>query len=116
MDFLQAIKPVVTDMEATQRRFMNNIALWKRFALMFPSDPSYGELLNALEAGDEERIIRAAHTLKGTAANLGFDPLSKAASQMVEHGRSGYSEQFPEDLKLIRQEYDRIVEAIQQVE
>ena len=116
MDFLEAIQPVVTDMAATQRRFMNNISLWQRFAMKFPGDPTYAELLEALKAGDEERIIRAAHTLKGTAANLGFDPLSQAASQMVEHGRGGQSEQFPEDIKSIQREYDRVVAAIRQVE
>ena len=116
MEFLEAIQPVVGDVETTKRRFMNNIGLWQRFTLKFPADPTYEELRKALEAGDEEQIVRQAHTLKGTAANLGFDTLMRAASQMVEHGRQGETGQFPEDWKRIQQEYDRVVTAIRQAE
>lgn len=37
----------------------------KRFAVKFIDDPTFGELKNALAAGDGESAFRAAHTMKG---------------------------------------------------
>lgn len=59
-------------------------ALVRRFLGKFPADPSYAECKAALTAGDLATAFRAAHTLKGTAANLGLDALTAAASALTE--------------------------------
>lgn len=56
----------------------------RRFLHKFSKDPSHAELLSALAAQDFAAAFRAAHTLKGTAANLGLDDLSAAASELTE--------------------------------
>lgn len=58
--------------------------LIQKFVCKFPEDPSYGLLTEALAAGDFESAFRAAHTIKGTAANLGLDMLANAASELTE--------------------------------
>lgn len=116
MEFLKAMEPVVEDCESTLRRFVGNEGLWERFVRKFPGDQAYQNICEATAEQDVERIIREAHTLKGIAANLGFDALSQAASKMVEHGRHDQPECFPKDLDEIRTEYDRVIEAIQQLD
>lgn len=56
----------------------------RRFLHKFSKDPSHAELLSALAAQDFAAAFRAAHTLKGTAATLGLDALSAAASALTE--------------------------------
>lgn len=56
----------------------------RRFLGKFLRDPSHADLHAALEREDIESAFRAAHTLKGTAANLGLDGLAAAASELTE--------------------------------
>ena len=46
-----------------------------RFIRRFASDGSYDALTAALRAGQGQEAFRAAHTLKGVAANLGLERL-----------------------------------------
>lgn len=60
-----------------------------RFLRLFPLDDSFPRLSEALERGDSDEAFRAAHTLKGVAANLGLEHLRSLASDMTERLRSG---------------------------
>lgn len=60
-----------------------------KFVLRFPADPSFGSLLESFAAGDIDTAFRAAHTLKGTSANLGFTDLYQKASDVTEDLRHG---------------------------
>lgn len=60
-----------------------------RFIRRFASDGSYDALTAALRAGQGQEAFRAAHTLKGVAANLGLERLCAAASALTEALRSG---------------------------
>lgn len=79
----------------------------ERFAKKFAQDQSYFELCASLEAGDVQTAFRAAHTLKGVCATLGFTSLYETAfaetealrAEDIEEGRrifpvlsSGYAE------------------------
>lgn len=70
-------------------------ALVRRFLAKFPADPSYAECKAALAARDLATAFRAAHTLKGTAANLGLDTLAATASDLTEALRP--ADTMPED-------------------
>lgn len=59
-------------------------AMVRRFLHKFTDDPSFSALKAALEAEELPTAFRAAHTLKGTAATLGLDALSAAASALTE--------------------------------
>ena len=61
-----------------------NEAMIHKFVLLFLKDDSYSNLEAALKAGDVQTAFRAAHTLKGLAANLGLVQLGQAASALTE--------------------------------
>ena len=58
--------------------------LVEKFVRKFLDDRSYAELTAAMAAGDHDAAFRAAHTLKGLAANLGLVQLWQAASALTE--------------------------------
>ncbi len=91
--------------------------LVRKFALKFLDDDSYGNLKDAMAAGNAPEAFRGAHTLKGVAQNLGFAPLYKAASQVTEALRpsetsSGDMEKAAELMPAVDEEYARTIEAI----
>ena len=75
-------------------------SLIKRFIIKFLDDSSYSELCDALQKGQRDEAFRAAHTLKGVCANLGFDRLVASASKLTELIRSEAGG-IPEEASLI---------------
>ena len=76
------------DMADAVRR-LGSIAAVERFLRMFAGDDTFAMLQAAMSAGDDQRAFRAAHTLKGLAANLGLVQLGlvqlgQAASALTE--------------------------------
>lgn len=71
------------DMADAVRR-LGSIAAVERFLRMFAGDDTFAMLEAAMSAGDVQRAFRAAHTLKGLAANLGLVQLGQAASVLTE--------------------------------
>ena len=76
------------DMAGAVRR-LGSIAAVERFLRMFAGDDTFAMLQAAISAGDGQRAFRAAHTLKGLAANLGLVQLGQAASALTEALRGG---------------------------
>lgn len=77
------------DPEKPLARFGGNEEMLKRFLRLFAKDGSFAALQEALAAGKTEEAFRAAHTLKGICANLGFDGLYAKASEITELLRHG---------------------------
>lgn len=73
-------------------------AFVEKFALMYLKDNSYDILMAAIESGDNGAAFRGAHSLKGVSANLGFEELRKAASELTEQLRP---QNVPADPSLI---------------
>lgn len=92
-----------------------SLALVEKFVLRFSADPSYAELEAALEAGCRGDAFRAAHTLKGVCANLGFSALYRSSSDVTELLRQE-SDSLPEGLAApmaqLRQDYQLALSAI----
>ena len=59
------------------------------FVVKFKEDENFDLLKAALKNGDTDTAFRAAHTLKGVSANLGFTALYNAVSQITEALRNG---------------------------
>lgn len=91
---------------------MGSEAMVKRFALKFLDDPSYENLVKAVEEQNAEDAFRAAHTLKGICLNLGLDRLYKVSELLTEklRGREfdGYEEAYDE----VQKEYRNTIDAI----
>lgn len=61
----------------------------QRFAKMYAADPSWKQLHDALDQGNNEDAFRAAHTLKGVSQNLGFTKLYEVSAELTEELRGG---------------------------
>ena len=90
-------------------------SLIKRFIIKFLDDSSYSELCDALQKGQRDEAFRAAHTLKGVCANLGFDQLENSASALTELLRPkdiGIPEEAVSMMKDVKHAYEMTVRAI----
>ena len=80
-------------------RVVDNEELYQHFLKIFPQDPSYYELVNALASKKAEEAFQAAHKLQGVAANLSLDALYKPVCILVEelrrHDLSHIDQSFP---------------------
>lgn len=94
------------DMAGAVRRLGSASAV-ERFLRMFAGDDTFAMLQAAISAGDGQRAFRAAHTLKGLAANLGLVQLGQTASALMEALRGGdmqhASALYPETAAAYRQ-------------
>ncbi len=92
--------------------------LIEKFVRKFPEDPSYAQLKQALAENSLTDAFRAAHTLKGVAANLSFEPLRQSASDITELLR--HAESIPAEAEVlfekVTQNYDRTLAAISQLD
>lgn len=85
----------------------------EKFAVKFIDDPSFKALCDSYSSGDIETAFRAAHTLKGTSANLGFTDLFEKASAVTEELRNGNpGPDFEQKLKNCTESYNAVCYAI----
>ena len=103
------------DQTSVMARFGGSAALLERFLKKFPADPSWPSLCTALEQQDLPEVERAAHTLKGVAANFGFARLSQACADMVAAVRAGRPEDLPEAFGRAKEQYETILAKIAQM-
>ena len=91
------------------------IHLIRKFIAKFLDDGSYPELCRAMEQGQTEEAFRAAHTLKGVSANLGFDRLTASSGELTELLR-GRTDGIPTEavplLDMVRQDYELTADAV----
>ena len=98
-----------TDIPGAISRFMGNEEMYMSFlAELFTEDTTFADLETAVSAGDSKSAEKAAHTLKGAAANMGLDTLSKAADGIVQAARAGNTGDIPALFDTCRSEYGKI--------
>ena len=95
---------------------MGSEAMVKRFALKFLDDPSYGNLVKAVEEQNAEEAFRAAHTLKGVCQNLGFDNLYQVSFNITEKLRGGETDGCEELFAKVEEQYKKTTDAIHMME
>ena len=88
----------------------------RRFLRLFPLDDSFPQLSEALGRGDSEEAFRAAHTLKGVAANLGLERLRALASDMTECLRRGELSGAQARLAETETAYRRVLAALEELQ
>ena len=81
---IQECYQVVGGDYAQVEKRLPGIHLIRKFIAKFLDDGSYPELCRAMEQGQTEEAFRAAHTLKGVSANLGFDRLTASSGELTE--------------------------------
>lgn len=100
---------------AEVRGRLASASLVERFLGKFLDDQCYETLCLQMEQGNRQEAFRAAHTLKGVCANLGFSALLRSSSALTEALRPE-SDSIPEAaaalMETVRQDYTVTVEAI----
>jgi len=91
-------------------------ALIKRFALKFLQDGSYADLQAGLAEKDAEKAFRAAHTLKGVCANLGFESLYQVSSALTEKLRGREIKDCDGLYQAVTVQYERTVAALKELQ
>lgn len=88
----------------------------KKFVGKFAKDPSYKELMGALQEENFENAFRAAHTIKGTAATLGLDTLANVASELTEQLRGASVLPQESYVKAVEEAYRMTMDRIGMIE
>jgi len=66
----------------------------------------------AVEEGDAHSVERIAHSIKGSSGNMGGRRMSEVSERLQAIGASADLEQAPELLASLREEFDRMREAL----
>lgn len=77
------------DVDSALDRFMNNEMLLEKFLAKFPADPNHAALTEAIAAGDKEKALAAAHTMKGVCGNFSMTQLFDLLTRQVAAFRAG---------------------------
>jgi len=82
---------VIFDRRGLERRLLNDPELFGKFTQMFLDDMpiKLADLAKALETGDQDTVVRVAHTIKGLAANSGAQLLRDTAFAMEQAAVNG---------------------------
>jgi HPt (histidine-containing phosphotransfer) domain-containing protein len=110
--FKQELEDLGTDVKTALKRFMNKDALYEKFIKKFMDDHSYMDLQEAFADARVEDAFRAAHTMKGVCANLGFDNLLKILTPMTEVLRAGSTDGVADMLAQLKEEYEKLCSVI----
>ena len=108
------------DYEAVKQRIPKEEII-EKFVKKFLTEPSYQNLCDTLDNEDYVEAFRAAHSLKGVSANLGFQKLEKSSSELTEllrdsEGRKIDKEKAKEMLVCVSEDYKEVIEAIRRYE
>lgn len=101
--------------DATLRRIPKE-SMVLRFAKKYATDPTFGELQDAVAKQDWEVAFRAAHTLKGVSQNLGFDRLYEQVFALTEALRGGKPLTDMTLYKAVAREQELIMDALVHLE
>ncbi len=118
MNLKDALELAGVDYEMTLNRFSNNAMLLERFVKKFPNDKTFQELDAAVGEKRYEDVERSAHTLKGIAANLGFQYLSDLSAEVVNLVRSDHYDKDNIGIAFSRvaKEYDKVVTCVKRLD
>lgn len=84
---------------------------------LFIHDPSFNELKEAFANNDAKTAFRAAHTLKGVAANLGLNKLSASSSELTEDLRPlAWTANSQTLFSAVERDYNAAVDGIKQLD
>lgn len=109
---LKSVDRTVLDYETGLGRFMGKEALFVKFLMKFVDDKSFQNLKEQIENGECEEAFKAAHTLKGVAANLAFDELAKVAGDITEELRAQRLEEAVKQLPVLEEAYKKVQELL----
>lgn len=93
-------------------RFVGNKDLYEKFLLSFKDDPSYTQMITAINAQDTDTAFNAAHTLKGLCGNLSMTELYNAVCVLVEELRVNDLSNIKNSLPPVTAAYQKLVDGL----
>ncbi|OQW42155.1 MAG: hypothetical protein A4S08_01790 [Proteobacteria bacterium SG_bin4] len=95
-----------------------NTAFLKRLVNIFlVSTPEFVKNIEtAIQAGDRAELVRAAHSLRSSAANVGAEKLSEICRLLEESGDHLQSDSIVNLLLRLRYEFRSVMNALQQLQ
>lgn len=96
-------------------RFLGNEDLYIKFVKKFLDDPNYNDLICSLEKGDYDYAFKCAHTLKGVAANLGFEGILEPLVPLVENLRKNDIDNQEGNINKLREKYQITIKVIEEL-
>ncbi len=120
-EMINRLKACGIDYEGAVHRFLDSVPMYIKFLKKFPADPNYAELLECVEVKDYVNAFHHAHTLNGSAANLGIESVRKPAKVITEMLRDKKTEDIDEqtlaeEIKELIEKYAEACAVIQSVE
>ena len=87
---------------------MGNLAFAERLLASFDKRfvADVAQIEQNLAARNTAELVRVAHQLKGASANMSAPRLQRVAAEIEQHGRADRLDAIPEQLALLRQEWD----------
>ncbi len=84
-------KDLMVNLQLAMERVGGDEELLQQVARLFLDDcpRAMGEIRSAIDRGDAKRLEREAHSLKGSVANFGADPVVSVALELEMMGRLG---------------------------
>lgn len=110
--FKDAMIELGVDYSATLARFLGKEDFYQKVTLKFLKDTNMQTLEDALARSDASTAFKATHTLKGLAANLGFDALLVPLTPMVEILRKGSLDGIDPLLTQLRERYQATMDVL----
>ena len=109
------------DYDGALHRFLNNESMYEKFLVKFPDDVNYENILRLQGERKYEEIFSFSHTLKGTAGNLGLEPVRVVASSITELIRGKNPDDIDRtavdrQINLLKDEYAKMCDAIKDIQ
>ena len=95
------------------KRLMGNSMIFEKCLMKFPADDSFSKLKRELENANCEEAFKAAHTLKGVAANLSMTRLAAKADDCCEELRTGNIVNAKVIFPVVEEEYNSVIAALE---
>lgn len=93
-------------------RFVGNVNLYQKYVTKFLDDTHVADAEKAFAQGDLAEVLSQVHALKGLAGTLGMTPLYEASAEVVRELRDEKEPVLEEKMRNVKQEYERMIEAI----
>ncbi|MBS0424494.1 MAG: Hpt domain-containing protein [Proteobacteria bacterium] len=90
--------------------------LKKLISIYLSSAPAFQtQIENAVHLGDKNALIKAAHTFKSSATNIGAESLAEICRQLEEHGDKNQLNRAAELVEKMHSESRRVIIALEEL-
>lgn len=90
--------------------------LKKLISIYLSSAPVFeAQIENAIATADSGALVKAAHTFKSSAANIGADPLAEICRQLEEYGDKNQISRASKLLTKLRSESQQVIVALEKL-